>query len=91
MSASVWAAETSHLFQALHVFEVESDVKKAEIGIYKLKLQETERPGVIKQEEELAPPNPKAKDDTYKNHFDDEIFLIGTLESIVFCGNTTSA
>lgn len=23
---------------------------------------------------------------TYKNHFDDEIFLIGTLESVVFCG-----
>lgn len=46
---------------------------------------------MIKQEEELAPPNPTAKDDTYKNHFDDEIFLIGTLESIVFCGNTTSA
>lgn len=23
---------------------------------------------------------------TYKDHFDDEIFFIGTLESIVFCG-----
>lgn len=29
-----------HLFQPLHVFEVESDIKKAEIGIYKLKLQD---------------------------------------------------
>lgn len=29
-----------YLFQALHVFEVESNVKKAEIRIYKLKLQE---------------------------------------------------
>lgn len=32
----------SHLFQALHVFEVESNVKKAEIRIYKLKLQRKE-------------------------------------------------
>lgn len=30
----------SYLFQPLHVFEVESNVKKAEIRIYKLKLQE---------------------------------------------------
>lgn len=33
----------SHLFQALHVFEVESNVKKAEIRIYKLKLQRKEQ------------------------------------------------
>lgn len=33
----------SHLFQALHVFEVESNVKKAEIRIYKLKLQRKEK------------------------------------------------
>lgn len=32
--------EGSYLLQALHVFEVESDVKKAEIRIYKLKLEE---------------------------------------------------
>lgn len=30
----------SYLLQSLHVFEVESNVKKAEIRIYKLKLQE---------------------------------------------------
>lgn len=29
-----------HLFQPLHVFEVESNIKKAEIRIYKLKLQD---------------------------------------------------
>lgn len=26
---------------------------------------------------------------TYKNHFDDEIFLIGTLESVIFCKRKT--
>lgn len=30
----------AHLFQPLHVFEVESNIKKAEIRIYKLKLQD---------------------------------------------------
>lgn len=35
-----WVWDFSHLFEPLHVFEVESDVKKAEIRIYKLKLQE---------------------------------------------------
>lgn len=39
----------AYLFQALHVFEVESNVKKAEIRIYKLKLQEKEKPSVIKK------------------------------------------
>lgn len=29
-----------HLFQPLHVFEVESNIKKAEVRIYKLKLQD---------------------------------------------------
>lgn len=29
-----------HLLQPLHVFEVESNIKKAEIRIYKLKLQD---------------------------------------------------
>jgi len=33
-----WELRHSYLLQALHVFEVESDVKKAEIRIYKLKL-----------------------------------------------------
>lgn len=37
-----WKWKVSHLFQPLHVFEVESNVKKAEIRIYKLKLQEKE-------------------------------------------------
>ena len=35
----------SYLFQTLHVFEVEPDVEKAKIRIYKLKLQEKERAG----------------------------------------------
>lgn len=35
----------SYLLQTLHVFEVESNVKKAEIRIYKLKLQEKGRKG----------------------------------------------
>lgn len=35
-----WDLNVSYLFQAFHVFEVESNVKKAEIRIYKLKLQE---------------------------------------------------
>lgn len=32
--------DAAHLFQPLHVFEVESNIKKAEIRIYKLKLQD---------------------------------------------------
>lgn len=46
---NIWALDVSYLFQALHVFEVESNVKKAEIRIYKLKLQEKEISGVIKK------------------------------------------
>lgn len=38
MTEKDWSWEVSYLFQALHVFEVESNVKKAEIRIYKLKL-----------------------------------------------------
>lgn len=41
--------DVSHLFQPLHVFEVESNVKKAEIRIYKLKLQGKEKAGVIQK------------------------------------------
>lgn len=39
----------AYLFQTLHVFEVESNVKKAEIRIYKLKLQERRKHAVVKQ------------------------------------------
>ena len=35
----MWDVCTSHLFQAFHVFEVETNVEKAEIRIYKLKLR----------------------------------------------------
>lgn len=41
-----WDWDVSYLFQPLHVFEVESNIKKAEIRIYKLKLQDKERPHV---------------------------------------------
>lgn len=46
---NIRAKGAAYLFQALHVFEVESNVKKAEIRIYKLKLQEKEKPSVIKK------------------------------------------
>lgn len=45
----LWAI--SHLFQPLHVFEVESNIKKAEIRIYKLKLQDKEELSVTEKKE----------------------------------------
>lgn len=40
-----WQWNITHLFEPLHVFEVESNIKKAEIRIYKLKLQWKEKEG----------------------------------------------
>lgn len=80
-----------YLLESLHVLEVESNVKKAQVGIDEFKLQR--RRGLKTSDflnqlrwvlfDSLRKPKKRKWNGTYKHHLDDKVVLVGTLQPVV--------
>ena len=83
----------SHLFQALHVLEVEADVEEAQVGVDELELREGS------SGQSLGCPAPRSHScaphralaarllaATHQDDFDDEVLLVGALQPVILWG-----
>lgn len=70
----------SHLFQALHVLEVEADVEEAQVGIDELELWEAgSGHPVVLCPVPRSPAVPCLLAATHQNNLDNEVLLVGAL------------
>lgn len=75
----------SHLFQALHVLEVEANVEEAQVGIDELELREAGRRSPCCPIPK-SPTVPHLLAATHQDDLDDEVLLIGTFQPVIFWG-----